>query len=49
MHGASFVVRTGARDEPYWHTDYEWWLGENDDEDGPSHVEVPHESIFSNI
>ena len=28
MYAASFVVRTGAKDEPYWHCDWEWFLGE---------------------
>lgn len=27
MYAASFVVRTGAKDEPFWHTDYEWFFG----------------------
>jgi len=29
MYAASFVVRTGAKDEPYWHTDWEWILGKD--------------------
>ena len=27
MYAASFVVRTGAKQEPFWHTDYEWFFG----------------------
>ena len=28
MYAASFVIRTGAKDVPFWHTDYEWFFGD---------------------
>lgn len=33
IYAASFVVRTGAKDVPFWHTDYEWWHGEDISDD----------------
>jgi len=34
MYAASFVVRTGAKEIPYWHTDYEWWFDEEEEDSG---------------
>jgi len=35
LYAASFVVRTGAKDQPYWHTDFDWVLNAEEETNAP--------------